>query len=178
MNIKEFKKVILSNKEEISEQTIKVLLKNNADEVVNFLIELLNHHDPLIRNQSAFILYDIKDERAKQPLLKAIFKKGNQNYNGTLVYSLSALNCEDLLVELFKILFHESDEAKMSANSILNKQEFLFTQQDLFTIREMWNNYNTRLIQEKRAENDEWELSIKETYESFIEYLVEENKTN
>lgn len=172
MTIEIFKKAMLSEKENVSGHAIEELLKTEKNKVIKFLIGLLSHDDPLIRNRAAIILHDTKDERAKQPLLKAIFKIENRNHNGTLVYALGALNCEDLLVELFKILFYESDEAKMGAYKILDDQIFKFTRDNLLEIQNMWKNYNNGIVQAKRADEDKWELSIQDTYEGFIEYLV------
>src|SRR3982074_320396 len=111
--------------------------KIGGKEVTDFLISLLVSVVGLGCNRAALALEDIKDNMALEPLLTAIFKKQNHNYNGTMVFALQALDCSKKLKEIFRILFFETYEAKISAYAILCDQTFDFTKQDLIEIQKM-----------------------------------------
>jgi hypothetical protein len=70
--------------------------------------------------------------------LTSIFKKENHNNNGTMVFALESLDCSQKLKEIFKILFFETYESKISAYAILSDQPFDFTKEDLIEIKQMW----------------------------------------
>jgi len=114
------------------------------------LINLLESENPSTRNTSALKLRVLKDNRAIEPLLKAIFKVENKEDNGTLVYALQTLDCKHKLVELFKVLFYQGYEAKVMAHQILDEQIFEFTKNDLLEIRKMWKaiNQNNKVIED------------------------------
>jgi len=82
--------------------------------VVDFLISILSSDNSDIRNRAALALENIKDNRALEPLLAAIFIKENHNYNGTMVFALEPLDCSKKLKEIFKILFFETYESNIS----------------------------------------------------------------
>lgn len=117
----------------------------SEEEVSEFLISLLKSENPLIRNKAALALKDRKENKALDPLLIAIFKNENHNYNGTMVYALESLDCSKKLKEIFKILFYESYESKISAYEILCNQTFEFTKQDLIEIQQMWRERKCQL---------------------------------
>lgn len=133
-------------KDILSDNWSKVLLASDrlaeigGEEVVTFLISLLSSENPLTRNGAALALRKIGDNSALEPLLATIFKKENHGYNGTMVYALESLDCSKKLKEIFKILFYETYESKMSAYSILSREEFEFTEADLLLIQQMWND--------------------------------------
>jgi hypothetical protein len=138
--IEQLKKNIFSEDWELVKSSADQLGKIGGDEVVEFLISLLSLDDSGIRNRAALALEDIKDNRAVEPLLNAIFKKENLNYNGTLVFALESLDCSEKLVPIFKILFYHSYEAKMGADTILSEQVFDFCESDLIEIKKMWEH--------------------------------------
>lgn len=150
--------------------------KIGGDNIVKFLIELLESNDAKIRNAAALSLRETKDNRAIQPLLKSIFKPENRNYNGTMVYALQTLDCKNQLVELFKILFYESYESKMGAYTILDEQVFEFSREDLIEIERMWKECNDKPEKVNGFDDEETILMMKGAYEGFIEYLEGENK--
>ena len=123
-------------------QTVKnaaeTLGRIGGDDVLAFLISLLKLDDPAIRNRAALALEEIKDNRALDPLLTAIFKKENHNSNGTMVFALEPLDCRNHLIQIFKILLFETYESKLSAYNILTDQEFIVTDKDIFEITSMW----------------------------------------
>jgi hypothetical protein len=114
-----------------------------GDDVLDFLISLLELDNPDIRNRAALALEEIKDNRALDPLLRAIFKKENHNSNGTMVFALEALDCSKHLVQIFRILLFETYESKLSAYNILKDQEFIISDEDIFEITSMWRKYKS-----------------------------------
>jgi HEAT repeat protein len=138
----QLKKDIFSEDWELVKSSAKRLGKIGGDEVINFLTSLLEVDASGIRNRAALALEDIRDNRAVEPLLKAIFKRENHNYNGTMVFALESLDCSKKLKEIFRILFYETYEAKLSAYAILDDQTFDFTKQDLLDIQKMWLDCN------------------------------------
>jgi HEAT repeat protein len=138
--IDQLKKDVLSDDWELVKSSAARLGKIGGDQIVDFLISLLASDKSGIRNRAALALEDIKDDRALEPLLTAIFKKENHNYNGTLVFALESLNCSGKLKEIFRILFYETHESKISAYAILSEQTFDFTEADLNAIQQMWDD--------------------------------------
>ena len=78
--IETLKNDILSDNWEVVKTSADRLGQIGGDEVVDFLISLLALENSGIRNRAALALSDIKDNRALEPLLTAIFKKENYNY--------------------------------------------------------------------------------------------------
>ena len=174
--IEELKKNVFSDDWELVKSSGDRLGKIGGDEVVEFLISLIALDNSGIRNRAALALEDIKDNRALEPLLTAIFKKENFNYNGTMVFALESLDCSQKLKEIFKILFYETYEAKMSAFAILADQIFNFTKDDLLEIQEMWND--CKLHPDKCPDFDDLETRemIQDAVDGFITYLKPKSK--
>ncbi len=174
--IEELKKNVFSDDWELVKSSGDRLGKIGGDEVVEFLISLIALDNSGIRNRAALALEDIKDNRALEPLLTAIFKKENFNYNGTMVFALESLDCSQKLKEIFKILFYETYEAKMSAFAILADQIFNFTKDDLLEIQEMWND--CKLHPDKCPDFYDLETRemIQDAVDGFITYLKPKSK--
>lgn len=141
-----------------------------GQEVIDFLIDLLNSDEPRIRNIAALALRDIGDNQAVEPLYKAIFRKENENNRGTLVYALQTLDCSDKLTELFDLLFYGNFEVKMGASTILDEQEFEFTREDITLILLKWDDL---LIHPEKCPdyNEECKNFLKDYVDAFSEYL-------
>ena len=174
IEIEQLKKGVFSDDWELVNFSADKLGKIGGEEVVDFLISLIALDAVGIRNRAALALEDIKDNRALEPLLKAIFKKENHNYNGTMVFALESLDCSKKFKEIFRILFYESYEAKLSAHAILNNQKFEFTKQDLLDIQEMWED--CKLCTEKCHEYDESKEMIEDDIKGFLTYFKSQNK--
>jgi HEAT repeats len=138
--IARLKQNIFSDDWELVKQSAGRLAKIGGDDVIIFLLSLLKSEKSDLRNEAALALEELKDQRALEPLLEAIFKKENHKYNGTLVFTLESLDCSKKLKEIFAILFYEAYEAKLSASAILSEQLFEFTDQDLYDIQYMWED--------------------------------------
>ena len=174
--IKNWKKEIQSEDWEVALNAADNLGKVGGDNIVNFLIKLLDSKEARIRNAAALSIRETKDSQAVEPLLKSIFKPENRDYNGTMVYALQTLDCKNKLVELFKILFYESYESKMGACTILDEQIFEFSRENLMEIQKMWQECNDNLERKNGFQDQETLLLMKDTYKGFMEYLKEENK--
>ncbi len=131
------------------------------------LSKILLSKQPKVRNRAALIIRKIADNQAIMPLLSAIFKKRNRNYNGTLVYALQVLDCSNYLKEIFKILFFEGFEAKHMAYSILCDQEFVFTKTDLIAIQKMYREYEKIACKNDTETNE----MIRDSYVAYMSYL-------
>ena len=82
----------------------------------------------------------LRDNRAVDPLFAAALKKENINYNGSLVYALTELDCSHKLRELFEILFYHGYEAQVHAYNILCDQTFEFSRQDIIDVKKEWQD--------------------------------------
>jgi len=140
LEVEQLKKGVFSDDWELVKSSADRLGQIGGDVVVDFLITLIALDNSGIRNRAALALEDIKDNRALEPLLTAIFKKENHNYNGTMVFALESLDCSQKLKEIFRILFYETYESKISAYAILSDQIFDFTKEDLLEIQNMWDD--------------------------------------
>lgn len=141
--------------------------------VFDFLISLISNTDPKIRNNAALAIEELKIEKALEPLLESIFKEENKNYNGTLVFALSSLDCSQNLKDIFRILFSYAYEAKMSAISILDEQSFEFTKQDLLEIKAMWENCKLNPETCIEFNNPKVRKEMQSCVDSFLFYLEE-----
>ncbi|HEX8350218.1 MAG TPA: hypothetical protein VF598_09655 [Hymenobacter sp.] len=106
-----------------------------------FLITLLDQEKPRTRNAVAITFRNNEFNAALNPLLQAINKPENSRSRGTLVYALEKLDCSKKLSELFDILFGAANnwEVQASVLTILDEQIFEFTESELQTIQEKWN---------------------------------------
>jgi len=177
LEIEQLKSVFISDDLKNLEDVQTRLIVIGGKEVVDFLKSLLADDDSKIRNRAALVLGDIKDNSAVEPLLKAIFKKENHDYNGTLVYALEALDCSQKLKEVFRILFFESYESKLHAYNILTEQEFEFTKSDLKEIQNMWNEYKNNPDQHQLYDDQETKEMIQDAVEGYMWYLNPNNQT-
>jgi len=169
--INKLKKDVFSGKWELVKTAIERLSQIQGDIVVDFLISLLDLNDSGIRNRAALALSDIKDNKAVKPLLQAILKKENHNYNGTMVHALESLDCSNNLKEIFTILFFEAYEAKISAYSILCNQIFNFTRKDILEIKKMWENCKLNPESCPGFENDETREMMQDVVDGYLFYL-------
>lgn len=106
--------------------------------VVAFYLTLLEHPNPLLRNQAAYGLADIGDPQVVPFLLRAIFKPEHLGNNGSLVYALVQFNCADLLEEIMLIIFYHGAEASFTANIALQEQTFNVTLAQKISIQRHW----------------------------------------
>lgn len=177
IEFEQLKKDVFSDDWELVKSSADRLGQIGGDEVIEFLISLISLDNSGIRNRAALALENIKDNRALEPLLTAIFKKENHNYNGTMVFALESFDCSQKLKEIFRILFYETYESKISAYSILNDQIFDFTKDDLHEIQKMWDD--CKLHPEKCPYIDDLETRqmMQNAVDGYMSYLKPKRKT-
>lgn len=171
MTIEDLKNGIFSDNWDTAISSADKLVKIGGDDVVKFLIGLLESKNADLRNIAALALRDLEDNKAIDPLLNSIFNPENKNNNGTLVYALQTLDCKNKLVEIFRILFYQGFEAKMGAYKILNKQIFEFNRNNLLEIQRMWNDCCQSPEHCEGFDKEQLKLMMQDAYEGFMEYL-------
>ncbi len=177
MKVEQLKKDVFSDDCEVVKSSIYNLAKIGGDEITLFLIELLEQKESGIRNKAALALEELKDNRAVEPLLIAIMNPENHEYNGTMVFALESLDCSDKIVDIFRILFEESYESKVSANAILEEQEFECDKDDYDKVAKMWKYCNDNKEKYPGFDDNETYEMMKENYELF-EQTVKGNPTD
>jgi HEAT repeat protein len=176
VNIETQKKRILEGSLTEQTQAVERLVTRGDEEAIQVLIDLLESADPQIRNSVALGIYDLKPQRALEPLLAAIFKDENHNFNGTLVYALGQLDCGHKLKEIFTILFYESYEAKYGAYEILDTQIFEFSRGDLLAIKAMWEDLLERPERCPGFDSDDTREMILSSVNGYMSYLDTDEK--
>jgi hypothetical protein len=176
LEFEQLKKDIYSDDWDLVATSADRLAEIGGEEVIDFLILCIASDNRHLRNRVAIALSHIKDNRALEPLLAAIFKKENHKRNGTMVYALESLDCSQNLKEIFKILFFEALESKISAHSILSKQLFDLKRKDLLEIQQMWDD--CKLHPEKCPLYDEIETRevMQGNVDGFMGYLRSKRK--
>jgi hypothetical protein len=132
-------------------------------------VSFLAGTDVLLRNRASIGLHDLGDSRAVEPLMKAILRKENENYRGTMVYALDTLDCSALLPHLFDLLFYGNAEVRMRAASVLDHQIFEFDSADLYAIRAKWEEL--KVHPEKCPDYEAAKEEIEHFVEGFLAYL-------
>lgn len=171
IEFEQLKKDVFSDDWELVKSSADRLGQIGGDEVVDFLISLISLDNSGIRNRAALALEDIKDNRALEPLLTAILKKENHNYNGTMVFALESLDCSQKLKEIFRILFYETYESKISAYAILSDQMFDFTKEDLLEIQNMWEDCKQHPGKCPCYDDLEIREMMQDAFDGFMSYL-------
>lgn len=139
--IKRLKVEIFSDDWDKMKASADKLFEIGGQKNIDYLLGLLDHQNSKVRNVVALTFRKNKFNEAIDSLLSAISKEENRGYNGTMVYALEELDCSHKLCELFDILFVESSwEVKYHILTILDKQTFEFTEDDLMKIKLKWEN--------------------------------------
>ncbi|MEO9476235.1 MAG: hypothetical protein ABJG41_11895 [Cyclobacteriaceae bacterium] len=171
LELEKLKQRILTGTPSDQMEVVDKLVATNNEDATELLIELLDSTDPQVRNSVALGIYELKPQTALEPLLTAIFKPENHNFNGTLVYALEQLDCTNKLKDVFKILFYESYEAKISAYAILDKQTFEFSRTDILEIKAMWEDLLANPEKCYGFDEGDTKAMIKDAVDGFMGYL-------
>jgi HEAT repeat protein len=91
--------------------------------LIEALILQLESSNSSVRDKAALELMDRRDERAVEPLLRAIAQPENINHRGTLVYALSAFNCDAFLELLVDLVVTGNFEVSCGAFGIIEGAE-------------------------------------------------------
>lgn len=117
------------------------LVKMGTEEVVQFLLPLLQDTKVEIRDLAGLALGEIGDNRAFEPLLKEIKKPINKNNCGSLVHALTGLDCSGLFLFLVNLALYGNYEVQSHALSILKAQFFDVTKGEIANARKMIEQY-------------------------------------
>lgn len=172
-NIAQLKEDMLSGEFERMQESAKKLIEIGGPEISDLFISLLKSENPAVRNIAALCLADMKEQRALEPILKAIFLKESFDANGTLAYALQFLDCSKRIKEVFRILFYCDYEPKLSASDILSEQIFEFSQQDIYEIFEMWEDCKRNPQKCPYYNNLEVRAMMENAVEGFRVYLAQ-----
>jgi HEAT repeat protein len=151
----------------------KSLESNTGQKSIELIIDKLNSNEPSIRYIASQMIIEFKIEKAKQKLIERIKAKETLNSNGSMTYALSQLDCQNNLVDIFEILATQSYESKMHAYNILSEQEFNFTKNDIFEMKQIMKYVEESKKENQIFDNETFEM-IKDGFEGFNEYLKEE----
>ena len=116
-----------SDDREIAEGASEVLVARGGTDVVDSVIPLLRSTVVRVRYWAAHVLREIGDDRAVEPLVKAISVPENRNYSGSLVYALQTLDCRHYFLFLFDLAIEGDVEVRCLVLMILEEQEFELT---------------------------------------------------
>ena len=166
--------VVVTENEKVGE-AVERLAWIGGDSVLKFFLYLitLDNTKSDKRHLGTIGLRCLRDNRAVEPLFAAALKKENINYNGSLVYALTELDCSHKLRELFEILFYHGYEAQVHAYNILYDQTFEFGRQDIIDVKKEWQDL--QMYPEKYPRYNDSKDMIDQAVESYLSYLNEEN---
>jgi len=136
------------------------------------IIEKLNSEDASIRYIASHIIIKFKIEQAKQKLIERIKDADTLNNNGTMTYALGHLNCQKNLKDIFEILATQSYESELHAYNIMGEQEFEFTKNDIYEMKEILNRVGKNKEGNQILDDETFQM-IKDGFEGFKEYLNE-----
>lgn len=94
------------------------LTDEDKEELLRFFVVAKNH---VIRNQIAFILSDIKYNKAIPFIIEKINDKNLSHNNGSLVYALENLEVKDYFIEFVKMICEMEYEPRYQAYEIVQK---------------------------------------------------------
>ena len=94
------------------------LTDEDKEELLRFFMVAKNH---AIRNQIAFILSDIKYNKAIPFIIEKINDKNLSHNNGSLVYALENLEVKDYFIEFVKMVCEMEYEPRYQAYEIVQK---------------------------------------------------------
>lgn len=104
------------------ELVLKEIIKGNFTELIPTIIrELKKANDPIIRNELALALRDMRAHEAVDSIIDLISDPKNKGYTGTLVFALQKLNCKSKFLELIYIFTEGGYETSLMVLPILNK---------------------------------------------------------
>jgi HEAT repeat protein len=131
-----------------------------GEDVIAILIQCLSSPKPSARNAAALALYELRDERAKDPLLLAIKNPKNSNSKGTLVTALVELDCSDLFIFFFRMALYDNFECQSKALIALKEKHFNVFDEEIALANEEIQKFQ---IQAKKP--NDWEQLIVELSE-------------
>lgn len=118
------------------------LARIGNEEVVNSMVELLDHENPETRILAARTLGLTKNNAsALKPMLEAVSKKENSSIAGDLLMALEGFDVSDVYVELFRLYLFGSFKVSLIAKELLDYSEFNITPRVIRKAEKHWNHY-------------------------------------
>jgi len=143
---------------------------NDKEKSKKYIIAQLESKNSSIRHIASMMIIRFEIHEAAQMLIKRILDKDTLNSNGTMAFALEDLNCENYLLQIFKILATQSYESKCHAYNILSEQEFIFTKNDIVRMKEILDYVDQNREENQIFEDETFEM-IKDGFEGFNTYL-------
>ena len=106
----------------------------------NELLKDLSSGNAAIRDRAALELMDIGNDEAIPYLIKAIRSPETENHRGTLVFSLSAFDCSNYLIDLVDFCLTGRFEVSSNAYNIIN--DFDINEHVVCQIKEQLKKYS------------------------------------
>lgn len=124
MEFEQYKLALLGDNEDKAIEASNFLANRLNDEILTFLIDLLDSEEEFIRDISAITLAKNPDDRVVEPLFNAILKSENENTRGVLVNSLAYFEIDDHFVDVFKLYLFGNFKVSPFAFDLLNSKSF------------------------------------------------------
>lgn len=140
-HLDELKQDFLSKDPDVSLAAIDALAEIGGEEVFDFVIPYVNDPNEWLRMNAGMVLQDVVDQRALEPLVRAIKNPEFVANKGTLVFALAELDCSDLFILLVELALSNNFEVQSHALSILDEQTFNVTLGDVVVAEKMMADY-------------------------------------
>ena len=124
MELNKYKSALIGDNEDKAIEASNFLANRLDDEILTFLIDLLDSNDELIRDMAAITLAKNPDIRVVEPLFNAILKSENENARGVLVNCLAYFEIDDHFVDVFKLYLFGNFKVSPFAFDLLNSKSF------------------------------------------------------
>jgi len=141
------------------------------EEVVDAMIQLLNHTNPESRILAARTLGLLtNNNRALEPVLEAVKSKENNDIAGDLLMALEGFDVSTIYVELFKLYLFGTFKISTVAKGYLDFKEFDITPRVIKKAEKHWNHYaNNVKLDEVFAIR---KIEVEEMLDDLREFLV------
>lgn len=109
----------------------------NTKDAISILIEGLKSENNFIRNASALGIRDSNNKLAFNELWNRIIELGPHEEIGTLIYAMEMADCSRFLLKMLELFFIGNYEVKSSVSTIIDKQIFLLTTEEMLKSEEI-----------------------------------------
>jgi len=124
-----------------------------SEEVVDAMIQLLNHPNEESRVLAARTLGLVENnEAALQPILNAVKNKENKEIAGDLLMALDDFDLSEIYVELFRLYLFGTFKVSTVAKGYLDFKEFDITPRVIKKAEKHWNHYVNNIKQDEAFE--------------------------
>lgn len=115
-------KLIKDNEIDKIEDFMKSLPPQDFNSMVEILLsEIKSTNNGNERNTIAYLLGEIKCQKAAEVLIELIFEEKLKNNRGTLIFALNELECKPYIYQLLPLLYEGNYEVVMNTHMLLQK---------------------------------------------------------